>query len=112
MRAARIRIGWIRPKSGGRFRVLPSLKQRIADNALEIFRQHVNYVNEMYADDLSGYILIPWNATGQHNVYLYVADGNNMRPNNLPSWAAEAIRRELCERDTRSYVRRTLGYDD
>ncbi len=110
MKTARVRIGRVRFKSGGELRMLPSAAERTAATMFAAIGRAVSRTRELYGQDLAGYVLIPFNASGEHSVFVRT---EALRPqnNDLPRWAEEAIRRATGEDDARRVVRRTLGWE-
>lgn len=104
----RTRIGRIRLKSGGEMRLLPSAKERVAKDVFAELDKAIGWTRELYARDFGGFVLIAFTMTGEHNVFV-ATKAMHPQLNDLPIWAAEAIRRENSENDARRMLRRTLG---
>jgi hypothetical protein len=97
-RSFRVRRGRVRFKSGCELHVLPSFRERCTNTAHAWLDAHVERAKAVFADDMAGYLLIPWASDGEHKVYARIY-GRSPNMNTLPVWTAEAVRRHIGHMD-------------
>jgi len=99
------RIGRVRIKGGADLRIFDARAKRSA-NVWRQLRTAVVQMHDIYADDLAGFVLMPWDSGTQYNTYVIIEHG--MTRNNLPEFAAEALRRDNAESDVRMLLKGEL----
>ena len=99
------RIGRVRIKGGADLRIFDARAKRSA-NVWRQLQVAVRQMHDWYAADLAGFVLIPWDSVTRYNAYVVIEHG--MTRNNLPEFAAEALRRDNAESDARLLLKGEL----
>lgn len=98
-RVFRTRIGKIKLHNGAELRIMPPLKQRIAEATVDALAQDAEEIITHYNDDLAGFVLIAFNSDLDYTVRMRAY--KSIKFLDLPNWVSEAMRTHLSEQDTR-----------
>jgi hypothetical protein len=101
MAAQGCRIGRIKLRNGAEVRVIPSADEQYSKQAFSALGRALGHVGRLYEDELAGYALVVWNKRRLFNAFRHDAR-STIGSNNMPSFVAEALRRENSEDDFRS----------
>ena len=106
MRAARTKVRSVRLKSNGAvLYVLPDPRKETSQHVFNVLQDCLNTVSDLYSGDLGGFVLVPWSLSKAGDFSSFVCcEGSYPRWNDLPNWIAEAVRRDLVEREARSLI--------
>lgn len=110
--AFRTRIRSVRFKDTGcEVRLLKSRVEDENTRTIAHLKEMVGYYATHYAD-MAGCVLIVWDHKGRNNVTVRIGDTSNIGTADLPTWAAERIRRYFNEHDARLVVKEMFGIHD
>ncbi len=86
--------------NGATLHVLPVGKKYNSDRAFAVLQDSINTITDLYADDLGGFVLMPWGASGNCEPSVFICTMSvHPKAHDLPHYAAEALRRQLAGSD-------------
>lgn len=97
------RIGKVRFKNGTELRVIPNVKDKRVREVFADLDRARGWVDQLYGKDLQGYVLVVWDGDKGYNAFFQ--DGE-IGLNLLPTFVAEAVRRDVGQEDTKAVLKR------
>jgi hypothetical protein len=108
MKEFRVKLRSVRFKNGGFIRVIPSAVEKHSAERLGELNDQVRWMNELFRGEFAGFILHGWDYKGLSSTIVSIAPTSPFGGRQLPEIAAEAVRRELSERDAYWLIKRVV----
>jgi hypothetical protein len=103
------RVGRVRLKGGAELRVLPSRREKHHADVMAHAARITTEMGRALDGTVCGSIIVLWTSDGYYCIDVKGAESNPFPWPMLPTFAADAVRREIGQSDARNQVARMLG---